>query len=190
MLHITRIVLIVLVIVLGRLPAQAQPRRGLIAVADFAHVYTNYFKTKLAVDQLREMAAGINAEQLRMKEELNARQNKFTEVRDRSMAQDLEVEERSKLRAQAEENIVEMRRLEGQVKEYTESQKKLLDTQTRRIRESLQGEIREKIDRYGRDNGILLIIDRSKIDEAGLPAILYYDETMDVTADLLREVNR
>lgn len=171
-------------------PAFAQPRRGMIAVAGFDQVYTNFFKTRLAEDQLREMAAGISAEQLRMRQELEARENKFKDVRDRSMQQEVSDEERTRLRRQAEENILEMRRLQAQIEEYSETQKKLLDTQTRRIRETLLNEIRAKISEYAQANGFLLVIDRAQLNEQGIPVILYHDETIDVTADIIRELNR
>jgi Skp family chaperone for outer membrane proteins len=171
-------------------PAAAQPRRGMIAVADFDAVYTNYFKTRLASDQLAEMSDGINREKSRMQVLFLEHEKKFRALRDRAMQEDISEAERSDVRAEADENMVEMRRLEQRIKEYNESQQKLLDEQTRRIRGNLIEEIRERIRKYATDNGILMILDRSQVDDTGVPAILFRDDTVDITAEIINEINR
>lgn len=169
---------------------EAQPRRGMVAVADFDAVYTNYFKTRLANDQLLEMSDGINREKSRMQVLFLEREQKFRELRDRAMQEELSEAERSDIRVEADENMVEMRRLEQRIKEYNESQQKLLDEQTRRIRGNLIDEIRERIRRYATDNGILMILDRSQVDDGGVPAVLFRDDTVDLTTEIINEINR
>ena len=178
------------VFVLVTSPAEAQPRRGMIAVADFDEVYTNYFKTRLADDQLLEMSDGINREKLRMQVIFIEHEKKFRELRDRAIQEELSEAERGDLRTEADENMVEMRRLEQRIKEYNESQQKLLDEQTRRIRGNLIEEIRERIRKYAIDNGILIILDRSQVDDTGVPAILFRDKNVDITAEIINEINR
>lgn len=170
--------------------AEAQPRRGMIAVADFDAIYTNYFKTRLANDQLLEMSDGINREKSRMQVLFLEREQKFRELRDRAILQELSEAERSVVRSEADENMVEMRRLEQRIKDYNESQQKLLDEQTRRIRGNLIEEIRQRISRYATDNGILMILDRSQVDDQGVPAVLFRDETVDITTAIINEINR
>ncbi|MGA1193530.1 MAG: OmpH family outer membrane protein [Kiritimatiellia bacterium] len=171
-------------------PAAAQPRRGMIAVADFDEVYTNYFKTRLASDQLAEMSDGINREKTRMQVLFLEHEKKFRDLRDRAMEEEISEAERTDVRTEADENMVEMRRLEQRIKEYNQSQQKLLDEQTRRIRGNLIEEIRERIRKYAIDNGILIIIDRSQVDDTGVPAILFRDDNVDITAEIINEINR
>lgn len=170
--------------------AHAQSMRGRVAVVDFEKLLASYYRTKLANDQLQELSDGINREQARMQMDYDALEKQFRALRDQIIQAGVAEANRAELRRKADENLVEMRRLEERIKTYTESQKKVWDEQNRRIRANLIEDLTEKIERYGKSFGYLVILDKSQMSERGIPAVLYRDEGTDITDDLIKQVNR
>lgn len=166
------------------------PARSRIVFADFGQVFTNYYKTRLANDQLVELADGINRERARMQIEFDTLQKQLRELRDQAMAADLPEEERAKLRREADLRLVDMRRIEERIRQFSEAQEKRWDEQNRRIRSSLIEDVRGRIAAYGKARGFLAILDKAQVDDKGVPAVLYQDESVDVTAELIEQVNR
>jgi Skp family chaperone for outer membrane proteins len=166
------------------------PTRSRIVFADFGQVFTNYYKTRLANDQLVELADGINRERARMQVEFDALQKQLRELRDQAMAADLSEEDRAKLRREADQRLVDMRRIEERIRQFSEAQEKRWDEQNRRIRSGLIEDVRERIAAFGKARGYLAILDKAQVDDKGVPAVLYQDESVDVTAELIEQVNR
>lgn len=167
--------------------ARAQPK---IVFVDFEQVFTNYYKTKLANDQLLEMSDGMNREQVRMQVEFDMLQVQFKNFRDQAMQDGLSETNVVHLRRKADESLIEMRRIEQRIKQFGQTQQKRWEEQNRRIRNNLIEELRDKIARHGKARGYLAIIDRAQMSEKGVPAVLYQDEEADVTLEVIDEVNR
>lgn len=186
----SRVILVLTAIVTLATTVQAQSMRGRVAVVDFEKLLASYYRTKLANDQLQELSDGINREKARMQVEYDTREKQFREIRDQIIQTGIAETNRVELRRQADENLIEMRRLEDRIKQYGESQKKVWDEQNRRIRANLVEHLQEKVERYGKSYGYLIILDKSQLSEKGIPAVLYRDEGTDITEDLIKEVNR
>lgn len=166
------------------------PVRSRIVFADFGQVFTNYYKTRLANDQLLELAEGINRERARMQVEFDALQKQLRDLRDQAMAADLTEPEREKLRREADQRLVDMRRIEDRIRQFSQAQEKRWEEQNRRIRTSLIDDVRSRISAYGKARGYLAIFDKAQVDDKGIPAVLYQDESVDVTQELIQNLNK
>jgi Skp family chaperone for outer membrane proteins len=187
---VARLLVLAMLLLGAGTTASAQTTRTKIGFVDFEQVFTNYYKTKLANDQLLEMSDGINREQVRMQIEFEMLQKQFRDFRDEAMQPDLTETNRVGLRKQADESLVAMRRLEERIKLFSKTQQKRWEEQNRRIRNTLINDLREKIARYGKANAFLAIIDRTQADDKGVPAVLYQDEEADLTSAIIEHVNR
>ena len=183
-------ILVVVAMVMLATAAEAQSMRGRMAVVDFEKLLASYYRTKLANDQLQELSDGINREQARMQAEYDTREKQFRELRNQLIQPGAAETNRVEMRRQSDELLVEMRRLEDRFKQYGESQKKVWDEQNRRIRANLVEDLQEKVERFGKSYGYLVILDKSQLSEKGIPAVLYRDEGTDITEQLIKEVNR
>ncbi len=182
-----RIACLTLLLLVVCATANAQPK---IVFVDFEQVFTNFYKTKLANDQLLEMSDGMNREQMRMQVEFDMLQVQFRNYRDQAMQEGLSETNVVPLRKKADESLIEMRRVEDRIKQYGQIQQKRWEEQNRRIRNNLIDELRGKIARYGKAKGYLAIFDKAQVNEKGVPGVLYQDEEADVTAEVIDEVNR
>ena len=164
--------------------------RSRIVFADFGQVFTNYYKTRLANDQLLELAEGINRERARMQVEFDTLQKQLRDLRDQAMAADLAEPERDKLRREADQRLVDMRRVEDRMRQFSQAQENRWEEQNRRIRSSLIDDVRNRISAYGKARGFLAIIDKAQVDDKGVPAVLYQDDSVDVTQELIQNLNK
>jgi len=170
-------------------PAQAQGTRGTTAFVDFQQVFTNYFKTRLANEQLQEMSDSINREQVKMMLQLDALQREYKDLRDSAVREGVSETERAEIRKRVDSKLIDVRRQEERLKFFNESQQKRWQEQNQRIRRELMDELQAKIRAIGKAKGYLAIIDIARKDEAGVPAALYHDENQDITLDVIRKVN-
>ena len=50
--------------------------------------------------------------------------------------------------------------------------------------------MRNRISAYGKARGFLAIIDKAQVDDKGVPAVLYQDDSVDVTQELIQNLNK
>jgi Skp family chaperone for outer membrane proteins len=171
--------------------ASAQPsERGTVAFVDFEQVFTNYFKTKLANDQLLEMSDSINRERASMVMQFDQLQKEYEALRDKIIKETPVDPELTKIRREIDEKVVAIRRLDERIVKYNESQEKRWDEQNRRIRNSLVEEIREKINGYIVAKGYRAVVDSSQVNEKNIPIVLFVDPEADITAAVIAELNK
>jgi len=171
-------------------PTQAQTTRDSIAFADYEQIFTNFFKTKLANDRLQEMADSINRERSKMIFQFELMQKDFADFRTRLTSEELSDEDRDDVRKKMDAVLVEMQKMEERIRLFNEAQVKRWDEQNRRIRKSLNTEIQGKMTGFMKARGYLAVIDRSLVNEQGIPAVIYLDPKADVTQELIAEINK
>jgi Skp family chaperone for outer membrane proteins len=182
--------LVLLLLVVSQAAFAQSSTRGSIVFADFEQVFTNYYKTKLANDQLQDMSDSINREQAKMLLRFDQLQKEFKEYRDQALADGLSETNRMELRKEADTRLIELRRQEERIKTFNESQQKKWEEQNARIRSGLVQDIREKIKVFGTAKGYRAIVDSAQVNEKGVYSVLFYDEKADVTQDVIKQINR
>lgn len=172
-------------------PASAQMvTRGTIAFVNYEQVFTNYFKTKLSSVQLQEMMDSMNRERAIMVLQFDNLQDELKKLRARALDAAVTDEEKDTLRRQIDARLIELRQLEGRIKNFSETQNKRWDEQSKRIRGNLMEEIREKMNAYLQLKGFLAVVDTSQQNEKGVPAVLYVDEGANITRDVIEAINK
>lgn len=164
--------------------------RGTLAFAHYELVYSNYFKTKLVVAQLQEMADAIHRERALIVARFDALQTEIKNNRAKIISGELTEKDKTLLRKQVDDGLVELRRMEDRIKTFNETQNRRLDMQQHRIRADIMSEIEPKIADFARSRGYLAVIDRSQTNEQGVASVLYIDERADITGALIDELNK
>jgi len=175
----------------GAVPsAHAQPPRQHIAFADFERVFTNYFKTKLAYDQLQQMIDSMNRERAVMLVQFDQTQEEIKSMRTLLSQPETESGQHAQTRKRIDAALVELRKLEDRIKKFGENQAKREDEQRRRIRDTMTREIRGRMQEFARTRGYTAVVDASQVDSRGMPAVYYLDPAADITADIETEINK
>ncbi|HMO51306.1 MAG TPA: OmpH family outer membrane protein [Kiritimatiellia bacterium] len=170
--------------------ADGQVMRGGIVFADYEALFTNYFKTKLANDQLQQMMDAINRERAMLVIRFDQMQEELRDLRRRLLEDELSESAKDNIRRRIDARLGDLRRHEERIDQFNESQARRWEEQNRRIRSNLSSEIQGKIAAYLKNRGFLAVVDRSQVNERGVPVLLYVDPKADITDDLIAEINK
>lgn len=171
-------------------PVQAQEARSpAIVFVDLDSVFTNYHKTKSAEAQLKEQADEIKTERKALIDQFEKVEADYKALRAQAQNTALSEDARNLKRSEAEDKLIEVRDMEGKIRRLEESAQRRIDEQSRRARKRLVDEINGIIREYAVEKGYTAIIDISGESLNGVPTVVFYDQELDITTELISVVN-
>ena len=160
-----------------------------IAFVDMQKLFTSFYKTQLAQDQVRQQADEMQLEQDIMQSNIEEIRQEIEDLRTDSRDSMLSLEMRSNKRVLLEEKLIELQDLEQEMTEYETLRRKQFDEQNTRMTKKLFDEIQEKIVTYSREHGYIAVIDQSAQSRIGIAVTVYVDPVIDITEGILKELN-
>lgn len=86
--------------------------------------------------------------------------------------------------------VNEGRQMQSEYQQWEQQTMENLNRQSQQIRDDLIGEIRKVVDVVGREKGAQMLLDTSDILGSGVPTVLWADPRLDITDEVMRELNR
>lgn len=169
------------------LPASAQSQKT--GSIDLRKVFDNYWKTKQADANLKEEAGGLDKERKTMVEDFQKKQEDYKKLLDSANDSAVSAEERDKRKKAAEEMLMKLRELEGNVKQFDTQARATLAEKQRRMRDNLLGEIKDVIKAKAKAGSYAFIIDTAAESANNTPILLYSDGANDITDGVLKDLN-
>ena len=160
-----------------------------IAFVDMQDLFTRFYKTQLAQDQIRQQADEMKLEQDIMKNNMEEIRTESEQLRADSRDAILSAEVRSNKRVLLEEKLIEMQGLEQEMNEYEKLRKQQIDEQNTRMTKKLFDEIQDQIVMYSKEEGFDAVIDRTAQSRIGINVIAYVDSSADITELVLKNLN-
>ncbi|MAW39925.1 MAG: hypothetical protein CMF27_03250 [Kiritimatiellaceae bacterium] len=160
-----------------------------IAFVDMQDLFTRFYKTQLAQDQIRQQADEMKLEQDIMKNNIEEIRTEIEQLRADSRDAILSAEVRSNKRVLLEEKLIEMQGLEQEMNEYEKLRKQQIDEQNTRMTKKLFDEIQDQIVMYSKEEGFDAVIDRTAQSRIGINVIAYVDSSADITELVLKNLN-
>lgn len=160
-----------------------------IVFVDLEQLFTLYYKTELAQNQIKEQAADIKYERENMEEEIVELRSEVERLRAEARDEVFTEEVRESKRNQFEEKLVKMQSLNQELVQYEKLRTEQLEQQKARMSRKLFDEIHEAITTYAREKGYVAVIDRSSQSRAATQVVMYVDRQYDITAELLVVLN-
>ena len=160
-----------------------------IAFVDMQKLFTSFYKTQLAQDQVRQQADEMQLEQDIMQSNIEEIRQEIEDLRTDSRDSMLSLEMRSNKRVLLEEKLIELQNVEQEMTEYEALRRKQIDEQNTRMTKKLFDEIQEKIVTYSREHGYIAVIDQSAQSRIGIAVTVYVDPIIDITEGILKELN-
>lgn len=161
-----------------------------IAVIDMDQIFQSYYKTKIADSTLKQQAEIYKGWVKKLNESLTKLEEEFKVVRDASQNIALSASERETKRFEAQKKYREVREKQVEIEQYTAEktqQYKQLETQKR---DAILEEIAKEVKRRATLEGYVLVIDKSGKTLNGIPALIYFSPSIDITDPVLTELNR
>ncbi len=170
--------------------ARAQTQGGRIVTVDLNKIFNEYYKTPTASGKLKETAEGFNKEHEEMVADYKKAVEDLNKLRDEQDKPEYTAEVREQKKKAVQEKLAETSKKQRDIEEYRRSHQKILEDQTTRMRQNILKEINDVVQKESRDAGYLLVLDKSGNTLNGVPPIVYSQEQLDITDDIVKILNK
>jgi outer membrane protein len=170
--------------------AFAQTQGGRIATVDLNRIFNEYYKTPTASAKLKETAEGFNKEHEEMVADYKKAVDELNKLRDDQDKPEYTADVREQKKKAVQEKLAETSKKQRDIEEYRRSHQKILEDQTTRMRQSILKEINEVVQKEARDAGYLLVLDKSGNTLNGVPSIVYAQDQLEITDDIVKILNK
>jgi outer membrane protein len=172
------------------LPALAQAPSGRFATVDLNRIFNEYYKTPIAQGKLKETADSYTKEQEDMVAQYRKQVEELNKLREDSEKTEYTPEVREQKKKAVQEKLAETQKSQRDIEEYARSHRQVLEQQTARMRQGIVKEITDVVTKEAKDAGYLFVLDKSGNTLNSVPTILYSQESLDITDDILKILNR
>ncbi|MGA2604599.1 MAG: OmpH family outer membrane protein [Verrucomicrobiia bacterium] len=172
------------------LSASAQVPAGRIVTIDLNKVFNEYYKTPIASAKLKETADTFNKEHDDMMANYKKEIDELNKLRDDQDKPEYTAEVREQKRKAVADKLTETQKMQRDIDDYRTSHRKILEEQTQRMRQTVLKEIEDVIEKEARDAGYQLVLDKSGNTLNGVPALVYSQDSLEITDDILKILNK
>ena len=172
------------------LAASAQVPTGRIVTVDLNKVFNDYYKTPIASGKLKDTADSFNKEHDEMLANYKKQIDELNKLREEQDKPEYTAEVREQKKKAFTEKLAETQKIQRDVDEYRTSHRKILEEQTLRMRQTILKEIEDVIDRESKDAGYQLVLDKSGNTANAIPAVVFSQDSLDITADIVKILNK
>jgi Skp family chaperone for outer membrane proteins len=170
--------------------AAAQAPAGRIVTVDLNKVFTDYYKTPIASAKIKDTAESFNKELNEMVDNYKKEIEDLNKLREDQDKPEYTAEVREQKRKAVSEKLAETQKIQRDLEEYRTSHGKILQDQQLRMRQTIVKEIQDVVDKEARDAGYQLVLDKSGTTANAVPTILFSQDSMDITDDLIKTLNK
>ena len=170
--------------------AAAQAPAGRIVTVDLNKVFTDYYKTPIASAKIKYTAESFNKELNEMVDNYKKEIEELNKLREDQDKPEYTAEVREQKRKAVSEKLAETQKIQRDLEEYRTSHGKILQDQQLRMRQTIVKEIQDVIDKEARDAGYQLVLDKSGTTANAVPTVLFSQDTLDITDDLIKVLNK
>lgn len=182
-----RLTLLSLLIVITAFGAHGADRIG---VVDLEKVFREYHKSRAVEDFINQRAEAVRAYLKQMRGELELLRREMHKLGTEAGNPALSGSESGKLRQRADEAVRKVKAKEAEIQLYSTQVSREMRELENKKRLEIMADINAEIKRRSAVRGFNFILDRSGKTLNGQPALLYYPEERDITAEVIRELNR
>ena len=170
--------------------ASAQAPAGRIVIVDLNKVFTDYYKTPIASAKIKDTAESFNKELNEMVDNYKKEIEELNKLREDQDKPEYTAEVREQKRKAVSEKLAETQKIQRDLEEYRTSHGKILQEQQLRMRQTIVKEIQDVIDKEARDAGYQLVLDKSGTTANAVPTILFSQDSLDITDELIKVLNK
>ena len=161
-----------------------------IAVVDLEKVFREYYKSRIAEENLRTQGETYRAYLLQLSDQRAKLIDAVRKAKFDAQSYALSQEEREKAEKKASELEAQLNEKNSEIKLYAESSAKSLRELEQKKRVEIMEDIRKCIRRRGAAEGYLYIFDSSGKTMNEQPAILVFPDSCDITKVVIEDLNR
>jgi len=177
-----------LIMLLGA--ANAAKSKLKIAVVDMDNLFQEYYKTKQTDAVLKQKQGIYQAWAKKLGESRVKLEKEFNVLRDAAQNIAFSSIEREKKRLAAQDKYQEYKKKETELEQYVQQKSREYKTLVTKMHKKLLAEIYTEIRRYAVLKGYNFIFDKSGKTLNTIPVIIYSSQQHDISAEILKRLNR
>lgn len=160
-----------------------------IASVDMSKLFSDYYKTKKAEEELKEKAASYEKELKVRVAEVQKIEEDGKKLQDEVENPALTEDKRGEKRKVLDTKKTEYRLIVQQLNELKQSREHELKDQQNRMRSTIVDEISKIIQDKAKRDGYMLVIDKTGLTLSGVSSFVYVQDSLDITNDILKVLN-
>ena len=168
----------------------AQAPSGRIVTVDLNRLFNDYYRTPVASQKLKDTAEQYNKEHEEMLAQYRTLVDELNKLREDQDKPEYTPEVREQKKKAVQDKLTATQTKQREIEEYRANHRQLLDQQTMRMRQNILKEIKDIVLKESRDAGYGLVFDKSGNTANGEPTILYAQDALDITEDILKILNK
>ena len=168
----------------------AQVGAGRIATVDLNKVFNDYYKTPVASGKLKETYDGYAKENEDMVADYRKQIEELNKLREEQDKPEYTPEVREQKKKAVQEKLIETQKLQREIDEFGRTHQQSLQQQMARMRQSILKEINDVIAKEAKDAGYTLVLDKSGNTDKGVPTIIFSQESLDITEEIIKVLNK
>lgn len=174
----------------GAVLAQAQPALKLVTV-DLVKSLDSYYKSEDATAKFNDAAQKAQEQFEELNKQLQTLVDEYKELVEKSKNTILAAEVRNQAEADAQRKLEEIQRRQQEAQQFRVNTQRSLQGRMKNYRDILLEEVTKVVKDLARARGATLVIDKS-VPHAilGSPAVIVADDAYDITADVIKEINK
>ena len=188
--HTKHIIGIALAMFVFHGPLFAQTPGGRIVTVDLNRLFTEYYKTPVASAKLKDTAEQFNKEHDEMLATYRKLVDDLNKLREEQDKTEYTAEVREQKKKAVQDKLTETQAMQRNIEEYRAGHRQMLDQQTQRMRQNILKEIKDIVLKESRDAGYGIVFDKSGNTANGEPTIIFSQESIDITEDMLKVLNK
>jgi outer membrane protein len=171
------------------LTGQAQTATKILVV-DMAKLLDSHYKTQEQNEKLRGDGQKAQEELDRLNKEGNALVEQYKELVDQSNNPAATAEAKNKVQTEAQRKMEEIQRKTNEVRTFEANTQRALQGRIRTFRDLMFEEIGKIATDVAKRRGASLLVDKSGPSLLGIPAVIYFDPALDITDEVMKEINK
>jgi len=170
--------------------AWAEGPSGRIVTVDLNRVFNEYYKTPIELKKLQEMRDSNSNDESAMLADYRKLNDELVKLRDESEKPEYTTEVKDQKRKTMSEKLVQIQKSQQDIEEFRRVRLKAYDDQRSLRQTNILKDITDAINKMAGDAGYMMVFDKSGMTANGMPSILFSQNTMEVTDDILKVLNK
>jgi outer membrane protein len=167
--------------------AQTGPK---ILVVDLAKLFDSHYKTQEQQAKLQADEAKAQDQYAQITKEGNALVEQFKELDEQSKNPTATAEAKAKAQGEAQKKYEEIQQKRSEQQSFVQNTQKTIQQRFQTFKTLMVEEISKIAVEIAKKKGATFLLDKSGPTLVGVSNILYYDPTLDITEEVMAEINK
>ena len=160
-----------------------------IGVVNMNKIFTSYYKTKLEDARIKKQSEVYRNYLMSLNEARNKLNAEFIKLRDAAQNIAYSDAERESNRISAQNKYRQLQAKDVEIQQYNDEKKKQLFDEYEKMRKALIDEVVKVVRSKAKRDKYTFVMDSSGNTMNSIPAVVYFDESVDFTDEVIKELN-